>query len=106
MFLIFANQLGLSPLKKASPAKTLWTFITLIPARRRRRYIRHAETGETILLFVREAKEDKFGSLPFAYLGKVSYVGHVGNKPMSITWRLDHPIPARFLDVTDKLGVC
>ncbi|MBR0225915.1 MAG: DUF3427 domain-containing protein [Thermoguttaceae bacterium] len=69
------------------------------------RYIRHAELGETILLFVREAKEDKSGSIPFTFLGKASYVKHTGNKPMSITWRLERPIPARFLEVTDKLGV-
>lgn len=70
-----------------------------------KRYIHHLEQGETILLFVREMKEDKYGAVAFTFLGKAYYVCHEGNKPMSITWKLQHPIPASFIGVTDKLGI-
>ncbi len=35
----------------------------------------------------------------------VSYVQHEGSRPMNITWRLDRPIPAKFLKKTNKLVV-
>lgn len=69
------------------------------------RYIHNKEQNENILLFVREAKEDKYGSIPFMFLGKADYVSHTGNKPMSITWRLHNKIPAKYIKVTDKLGI-
>lgn len=54
---------------------------------------------------MREAKEDKFGSLPFTFLGPADYVSHKGNKPMSIVWKLRNKIPAKFLKITNTLGV-
>lgn len=70
-----------------------------------KRYINHKKLGEVILLFVREYKEDKYGAIPFTFLGPVSYNCHIENKPMSITWKLENAIPARFIKKTDKLGV-
>ena len=69
------------------------------------RYIHNKEQQENILLFVREAKEDKYGSIPFMFLGTADYVSHTGNKPMSIIWRLHNKIPAKFIKITDKLGI-
>ena len=69
------------------------------------RYIKHREIGETILLFVREAKEDKYGQIPFTFLGDCEYVSHSGNKPMSIIWKLHHKIPAKYIQITDKMGI-
>lgn len=59
----------------------------------------------SVLLFVREQKDGFSGSMPFTLLGKANYVEHTGNKPMSIVWRLEENIPARFLPVTDQLGI-
>lgn len=50
------------------------------------RYIHHEEQKENILLFVREQKDDNYGSVPFVFLGKAKYVSHQGDKPMSIVW--------------------
>lgn len=69
------------------------------------RYIHHEEQKEDILLFVREQKDDSYGSVPFMFLGKAKYVSHQGDKPMSIVWKLENKIPAKFIDVTDKLGI-
>lgn len=52
-----------------------------------------------VLLFVREFKTDRVagGAEAHTYLGMASYVKHEGSRPMNITWKLDRPIPAKFL---------
>ena len=62
-----------------------------------RRYINHAATGGRILLFVREFKHDHLGTSPYTFLGQATYVRHTGSKPMNIVWRLEKPIPAKYL---------
>ena len=68
-----------------------------------RRYISHRDTGSRILLFVREYKNDDYGTEPYTFLGPADYQSHTGSRPMSITWKLERPIPARFLKKTNKL---
>ena len=60
-----------------------------------------------VLLFVREFKADRVtgGAEAYTYLGTANYVKHQGSRPMNITWRLDRPIPAKFLKKTNKLVV-
>lgn len=58
------------------------------------RYIRHRERGSHILLFVREAKTNALGAPPYIFLGPADYVSHEGDRPMAITWRLRHAMPA------------
>lgn len=69
------------------------------------RYIHHVKQGSKVLLFVREYNDDIAGTAPFMYLGTANYVTHEGSRPMNITWRLDKPIPAKFLKKTNKLVV-
>lgn len=71
------------------------------------RYIHHREKGNRMLLFVREFKTDSrfSGAAAYTYLGTVNYVKHDGSRPMNITWKLDCPIPAKFLKRTNKLVV-
>jgi superfamily II DNA or RNA helicase/HKD family nuclease len=54
-----------------------------------RRYVESPGNGMTFHLFVRSAPREAF-----AYLGPVQYQGHGGDRPISITWRLEHPMPA------------
>ena len=61
------------------------------------RYIHHAERGSRVLLFVREFKQDALGTAPYTFLGQAAYVSHTGSRPMSILWRLEKPIPAKYL---------
>lgn len=70
------------------------------------RYIHHQERGSRVLLFAREAQEDAIDSTnraAYLCLGTARYVKHEGSCPMSITWELDTPIPARFLKEARKL---
>ncbi len=69
------------------------------------RYINHRKRGSKVLLFVREFKNGVVGAAPYTFLGTVNYVTHTGSRPMNITWKLDHPIPAKYLKKTNKLVV-
>ncbi len=71
------------------------------------RYINHKRLSTRILLFVREFKTDSINNAAEAYtfLGPATYVRHEGSRPMNITWKLDFPIPAKFLKKTSKLLV-
>ena len=71
------------------------------------RYIYHKDRGSRVLLFVREFKSDRItnGAEAYTYLGPANYVKHEGEKPMNITWKLDNPIPAKYLKKTNKLVV-
>ena len=71
------------------------------------RYIHHRERGSRVLLFVREFKADRItgGAAVYTFLGIANYVKHEGSRPMNITWKLDRPIPAKFLKKTNKVVV-
>ncbi len=69
------------------------------------RYIGQREKGSRVLLFVREYRTDRVsgGAAAYTYLGMAEYVRHEGSRPMNIVWKLDRPIPAKFLKKTNKL---
>lgn len=70
------------------------------------RYINHKKLGSKVLLFVRENKKDMYGNVEtYTFLGTVNYVKHDGSNPMNIIWKLDNPIPAKFLKKTNKLVI-
>lgn len=73
------------------------------------RYIRQKdEAGNdcTVLLFVRERKMDNYKrTMSYTFLGTAHYVSHTGSRPMTIIYKLDHPIPAQYLPATDSSGV-
>jgi len=54
----------------------------------RRRYREHVQDHRSILLFTRLRADDR----AFWFLGPATYRGHTGEKPMAITWELDHPL--------------
>ncbi|MDP9072991.1 MAG: DUF3427 domain-containing protein [Actinomycetota bacterium] len=53
------------------------------------RYQNHERDGRSILLFSRLRADDR----AFWFLGPAIYRGHIGEKPMAITWQLVHPLP-------------
>ncbi|MFI1070848.1 DUF3427 domain-containing protein [Streptomyces puniciscabiei] len=59
------------------------------------RYQQHKARGSHVLLFMRRYKNTDIGkSQPWMLLGPATYEGHTGSKPMAITWRLKHELPA------------
>ncbi len=64
-----------------------------------RRYRNHERLGSHVLLFVRRHRKDGRGeTASYTFLGPATYVSHQGERPMSITWRLHHPMPAELFD--------
>jgi superfamily II DNA or RNA helicase/HKD family nuclease len=53
------------------------------------RYRNHESDGRSIMLFTRLRADDR----AFWFLGPATYRSHVGEKPMAITWELQHPLP-------------
>jgi superfamily II DNA or RNA helicase/HKD family nuclease len=52
------------------------------------RYRNHERVGGTILLFTRLRADDR----AFWFLGPATYRGHIGERPMAITWELSYPL--------------
>ncbi len=67
------------------------------------RYIHHADCVHTILLFVREHKRINGLAAPYYFLGPADYQSHEGSRPISIVWRLRHPMPAALRRRTARL---
>jgi superfamily II DNA or RNA helicase len=53
------------------------------------RYQHHAARGSSVMLFARLRADEK----AFWFLGPATYVSHTSERPMGITWRLEHPLP-------------
>jgi superfamily II DNA or RNA helicase/HKD family nuclease len=70
-----------------------------------RRYVEHEARGYSVLLFVRETRGRPDLADPFIFLGPARYVNHTGSRPMSITWELTHPLPARLYRQMARLAV-
>ena len=69
-----------------------------------RRYASHRETGNNILLFVREFKKTVDGlGAPYTFLGMVNYKSHEGSNPMNIIWELEKAVPAKYMNKIGKL---
>jgi superfamily II DNA or RNA helicase/HKD family nuclease len=57
------------------------------------RYIESPDNGWSFFLFVRTDP-----NAAYAFLGPVLYQGHSGDRPIAITWRLEHSMPAVLFD--------
>lgn len=55
-------------------------------------------------LFVRERKADQYGTQAYTFLGFVHCESTAGSRPINIVWKLDAPIPARFIQKTARLA--
>lgn len=66
---------------------------TSVNSRTGQRYIKGASH---VLLFAREEQKDEFGTSPYLFLGPARHVSHTGERPIAITWQLDHALPADF----------
>jgi superfamily II DNA or RNA helicase/HKD family nuclease/SOS-response transcriptional repressor LexA len=55
------------------------------------------QQDKNVHLFVRKNKLSDGKASPFYYLGKLDYQGHHGEAPMSVTWKLQTPLPSELL---------
>lgn len=69
-------------------------------------YINHQKEGKIILLFVREKNQDEYkNTMSYVFLGKANFVEYYGSKPMSITWKLQTPMPHSLWKESAKMAV-
>ena len=54
------------------------------------RYLQNANRGSQVMLFARVRADER----AFWFLGPAEYVTHEGERPIAITWRLQHRLPA------------
>jgi hypothetical protein len=70
-----------------------------------RRYVRQVEVGTRIILFVREFETRPNGAgAAFTCLGPVTYGFHAGNRPMRVTWKLEHLLPESLLETSQPVA--
>ena len=65
---------------------------------------RYLTGSSTVLLLVRQKQADEFGTAPYLFLGPASYVTHTGDRPIAITWKLEHPMPADFFNAAAAIA--
>ena len=69
-------------------------------------YIQHQETDKKILLFVREkAKDEKGNTMGYVFIGEGTFKENEGEKPMSIKWKLNEPMPNYLWKESAKMSV-
>ncbi len=74
---------------------------TRAESKRGRRHTDHGALGVTPLLFVRASKKADSGlTMPYQFLGPVSYQSHESEQPMRIIWKMEHQIPADIVRTT------
>ena len=68
------------------------------------RYIHHAERASDIVLFVRGFKGEGKIADPYVCLGKVKYLSHTGNRPMTIRFALEEKLTGELLTLCRPYG--
>ncbi|WP_281279342.1 DUF3427 domain-containing protein [Desulfobotulus mexicanus] len=69
-------------------------------------YLQHQKNNKKIILFIREDTTDEYKrAMGFVNLGPVNLESHYGSQPISITWRLQEPLPPYLWSDAAKLAV-
>jgi superfamily II DNA or RNA helicase/HKD family nuclease len=63
---------------------------TTVASETGQRYLNHLEQGSAVVLFARLRADER----AFWCLGPATYVRHEGDRPIAITWRMHHRLPA------------
>ena len=54
---------------------------------------RYLNRTSTVMLFCRVEPRGEYDTAPYVFLGPARYDGHVGERPIAITWELEHAMP-------------
>jgi len=60
--------------------------------------INHSARGYSIYLFTRLNKKNGPLTAPYQFLGRGTQVSYSGERPISMVWELEHPMPAELLE--------
>ncbi|HEX5560767.1 MAG TPA: DUF3427 domain-containing protein [Nocardioidaceae bacterium] len=59
---------------------------------------RYLNGSSTVLIFCRIEHKGEYDTAPYLLLGPATYVSHVGERPIAITWELQHAMPSTFFE--------
>ncbi len=59
---------------------------------------RYLNGSSTVLLFCRIEHKGEYDTAPYVLLGPASHLSHVGERPIAITWQLQHAMPSTFFE--------
>ena len=59
---------------------------------------RYLNGSSTVLFFCRIEHKGEYEIAPYVLLGPASYVSHEGERPIAITWELQHAMPSAFFE--------
>lgn len=79
-----------------SPSKFHWESqsSTSLKSKAAKRYIHHEELGGTVIMAVRNTKDNEVGlASAYTLLGELDYVRHQSEKPIQFEWDLKRPMP-------------
>lgn len=65
---------------------------------------RYLDGSSRVLIFARHEQKDEIGTSPYLFLGPAQYVTHTGDRPIAITWRLEHAIPMDFFAAASAIA--
>ncbi len=65
---------------------------------------RYLNGTSRVLLFARQQQKDEFGTAPYLFLGPAHYVTHSGDRPIAITWQLEHAMPTDFFTIASAVA--
>ncbi len=65
---------------------------------------RYLTGSSQVLVFARHEQKDEFGTSPYLFLGPVHYVSHTGDRPIAVTWNLEHEMPVDFFTVASAVA--
>lgn len=65
---------------------------------------RYLNGTSRVLIFARQQQKDEFGTSPYLLLGPATYVSHTGERPIAITWKLEHAMPTDFFTVASTMA--
>lgn len=65
---------------------------------------RYLDGSSTVLIFARQEQTDDFGTSPYLFLGPATYVSHTGDRPIAITWLLEHALPTDFFSAASAIA--
>ena len=65
---------------------------------------RYITGSSRVLIFARQEQKDEFGTSPYLFLGPATHLSHTGDRPIAITWQLEHAMPTDFFTVASAVA--
>lgn len=65
---------------------------------------RYLNGTSTVLIFCRIEPRGEYDTAPYVFLGPAIYRSHLGERPIAITWELQHAMPSAFFTAASVAG--